>query len=66
MDTGGGVAAAPSAFNTGGSAPGPVLLYIAHYDPQTGSMQHPTARSTGKLTVAAPKSWQDLVFKAAT
>jgi phospholipid/cholesterol/gamma-HCH transport system substrate-binding protein len=66
MDTGGGVTAAPSAFNSGGSTPGPSVA-IAHYDPRTGQYATPDGKVYRQTDlVAAPKSWQDLVFKADT
>jgi hypothetical protein len=40
---------------------------IAHYDPQTGQYATPDGQVYRQTDlVAAPKSWQDLVFKADT
>ena len=64
MDTGGGVAATPSAFHGNASASGPSVA-LAHYDPQTGEYATPGGQVYRQTDlVAAPKSWQDLVFKA--
>jgi phospholipid/cholesterol/gamma-HCH transport system substrate-binding protein len=63
-DTGGAPAAAPSAFNTNGSGPGPSVA-IAHYDPQTG--QYATADGqVGRQTdlVDPARTWQDLIYRA--
>jgi phospholipid/cholesterol/gamma-HCH transport system substrate-binding protein len=63
MDAG-GVAAAPSSFDANKSASGPSVA-LAHYDPQTGRYATPEGQVFRQTDlVAAPKSWQDLVFKA--
>jgi phospholipid/cholesterol/gamma-HCH transport system substrate-binding protein len=64
-DTGGDVApAAPSAFTTEGSNPGPSVA-IAHYDPQTGRYATPDGKVYQQTDlVDPPKTWQDLIFKA--
>ena len=64
MDTGGGVSATPSAFDANKSGPGPSVA-LAHYDPQTGQYATPDGQVNRQTDlVAAPKSWQDLIFKA--
>ena len=63
-DSPGAVPAAPSSFD---NAPGPgPSVAIAHYDPQTGQYAAPDG-TVGQQTdlVDPPKSWQDLIFKAA-
>jgi len=64
-DVGGDAApAAPSAFTTNGSSPGPSVA-IAHYDPQTGQYATPDGKVYRQTDlVEPPKTWQDLVFKA--
>ena len=55
--------AAPSAFATNGSTPGPSVA-VAQYDPRTGQYFGPdgqTYRQTNLATSAAPKTWQDLL-----
>jgi phospholipid/cholesterol/gamma-HCH transport system substrate-binding protein len=57
--------AAPSAFATNGSTPGPSVA-VAQYDPRTGQYLGPdgqTYRQTNLATSAAPKTWQDLLAK---
>jgi phospholipid/cholesterol/gamma-HCH transport system substrate-binding protein len=56
--------AAPSAFTTEGSGPGPSVA-IAHYDPQTGEYATPAGQVFRQTDLVAPsKSWRDLVYKA--
>ncbi|MGB8387441.1 MCE family protein [Mycobacterium sp.] len=62
---GGPPQAAPSAFATNGSTPGPSVA-VAQYDPRTGQYLGPdgqTYRQTNLATSAAPKTWQDLLAK---
>lgn len=64
MDTGGQVPATPSSFDADTSGSGPSVA-VAHYDPQTGQYATPDGQVYRQTDlVAAPKSWQDLVFKA--
>ncbi len=64
LDTGGAVAATPSAFDVNKSEPGPSVA-LAHYDPQTGQYATPDGQVYRQTDlVASPKSWQDLMFRA--
>ncbi|OBA97814.1 hypothetical protein A5662_16500 [Mycobacteriaceae bacterium 1482268.1] len=64
MDSGGAVAVTPSSFDANTSTSGP-LVAVAHYDPQTGQYATPDGQVYRQTDLAAaPKSWQDLVFKA--
>jgi len=57
--------AAPSAFATNGSTPGPSVA-VAQYDPRTGQYLGPDGQSyqqTNLVTSATPKTWQDLMAK---
>jgi photosystem II stability/assembly factor-like uncharacterized protein len=59
------VPAAPSSFDANASDPGPSVA-IAHYDPQTGQYATPDGTVAQQTDlVDPPKSWQDLIFKAA-
>ena len=59
------VPAAPSSFDANASEPGPSVA-IAHYDPQTGQYATPDGTVAQQTDlVDPPKSWQDLLFKAA-
>jgi phospholipid/cholesterol/gamma-HCH transport system substrate-binding protein len=64
LDTG-GAPAAPSAFHTGESAPGPSVA-VAHYDPKSGLYAAPDGQTFRQTDLVDPaKSWQDLVYRAA-
>lgn len=64
IDTGGGVAATPSSFDTGEASPGP-SVGVVHYDPQTGQYAAPDGQVFRQEDlVGTAKSWQDLVYKA--
>jgi hypothetical protein len=52
-------------FDANASDPGPSVA-IAHYDPQTGQYATPDGTVAQQTDlVDPPKSWQDLIFKAA-
>ena len=64
----GAAPAAPSAFSTNGSAPGPSVA-VAQYDPQTGKYVTPdgqTYQQSDLVNPGAPKSWKDLILTSHT
>jgi hypothetical protein len=62
----GAVPAAPSSFGDNASGPGPSVA-IAHYDPQTGRYASPDGNVYRQTDlVDPPKTWHDLVYRAAS
>jgi hypothetical protein len=57
-------AAAPSAFNTHGTAASPAIS-ATQYDPRTGYYAAPDGQTYRQAGLAgnAPQSWQDLIFR---
>lgn len=59
------VPAAPSAFNSNSSEPGPSVA-VVQYDPRTGDYVSPSGqafRQSDLVASAAPRTWKDLIFK---
>jgi phospholipid/cholesterol/gamma-HCH transport system substrate-binding protein len=65
-DPEGAVPAAPSSFGDNASGPGPSVA-IAHYDPQTSQYATPDGNVYQQTDlVDPPKTWRDLVYRAAS